>query len=80
MLTASEYIWGVEAKRRVMILIRHQKTTKKHQRLTRTLVVLAIVGVLGVLAPTAFAVDYDSQINALRNQINQNKSYLKWSP
>lgn len=54
-------------------MIRHQNTAKKHQRLSRLLVVLAIVGVFGLLAPVAHAIDFDAQINALRGQIRQNQ-------
>ena len=57
-----------------MILSRHQKATNKYQRYGRIVSILIAVGVFGVLAPTALAVDYDSQINALRDQINQNKN------
>lgn len=57
-----------------MILNRHQKNSNRYQRYGQIITVLVAVGVLGILAPTAFAVDYDSQINALRDQINQNKA------
>jgi surface antigen len=56
-----------------MILARHHKR-KYQNRISRTLIVLAGVGLLGVFAPAALAVDYDAQINALRNQIDQNKN------
>lgn len=56
-----------------MILTRHQKTTNTYQRFGRIATVLAIVGIIGLLAPVAHAIDFDAQINALRGQIRQNQ-------
>lgn len=49
------------------------KTRYKHQAAWRLAVVAILVGIFGVAAPVAHAINFDAQINALRGQIRQNQ-------